>query len=110
MKLTLDEYQDRAIETAIYGISQSIVYPTLGLSGEAGEVANKVKKVLRDKNGFFDAETRKQIILEVSDCLWYCATLARDLGYSLEEAAQMNLDKLASRKERNVIGGDGDNR
>lgn len=110
MELTLNEYQTKAIETAIYGAGSNIVYPTLGLSGEAGEVANKVKKVIRDKNGVFDDALKEQIMFELSDCLWYCAALARDLGYALGDVAQLNLDKLHSRKVRNVIGGDGDNR
>jgi NTP pyrophosphatase (non-canonical NTP hydrolase) len=108
--MQINEYQNKAIETAIYGSGHAIVYPTLGLSGEAGEVADKVKKVLRDNNGVFTDEIKKQIIFESGDVLWYLAALARDLGYTLEEMAQMNLDKLASRKERNKISGSGDNR
>jgi NTP pyrophosphatase (non-canonical NTP hydrolase) len=108
--LTINEYQNKAIATAIYGEGSSIIYPTLGLSGEAGEVADKVKKVLRDNNGEFTDEVKKQIIFESGDVLWYLAALARDLGYTLEEMAQMNLEKLASRKERNMISGSGDNR
>jgi NTP pyrophosphatase (non-canonical NTP hydrolase) len=108
--MTINEYQNKAIKTAIYGVGNSIIYPTLGLAGEAGEVADKVKKVLRDSNGEFSDEVKKQIIFESGDVLWYLAALARDLGYTLEEMAQMNLDKLASRKERNQISGSGDNR
>lgn len=108
--MTINEYQNKAIETAIYGVGNSIIYPTLGLAGEAGEVADKVKKVLRDSNGEFSDEVKKQIIFESGDVLWYLAALARDLGYTLEEMAQMNLDKLASRRERNQIKGSGDNR
>lgn len=109
-KMKLNEYQEGAIETAIYGAGHRIVYPTLGLAGEAGELANKVKKVLRDNNGEFSEEIKEQIMLELSDCLWYVAALATDLGYTLEEIARENLEKLRSRKERNVIGGSGDNR
>ena len=84
----------------------------LGLTGEAGEVADKVKKVLRDKNGEFfkDPSTREEIMKEIGDVLWYCATLANDLGYSLEEVAEANIKKLSSRKERGMLGGNGDNR
>ena len=108
--LTINEYQNKAIATAIYGEGSSIIYPTLGLTGEAGEVADKVKKVLRDSNGEFTDEKKLEIAKETGDALWYIAALSRDLGYTLEEIAQMNLDKLASRKERNMISGSGDNR
>ena len=104
------EYQKRAIETAIYGEGSKIIYPTLGLTGEAGEVADKVKKVLRDSNGEFSDEKKLEIAKEIGDVLWYCAALSRDLGYDLDLIAQMNLDKLHSRKERNMIHGSGDNR
>lgn len=110
MKLTLNEYQDQAIKTAVYGIGNTIVYPTLGLAGEAGEVANKVKKVLRDNSGVFTDDIKKEIAKELGDAIWYCAALARDLGYTLEEVCEMNLEKLASRQARGVIGGSGDNR
>ena len=89
--MTLYEYQQHALETAIYPENRRIIYPTLGLTGEAGEVADKVKKVIRD-------------------VLWYCATLARDLGYELDDVAQMNVDKLRSRMQRHIISGSGDNR
>lgn len=108
--MTINEYQEGALETAIY--PNSIIYPTIGLTGEAGEVADKVKKVLRDKNGEFfkDPSTREEIMKEIGDVLWYCATLANDLGYSLEEVAEANIKKLSSRKERGMLGGNGDNR
>jgi NTP pyrophosphatase (non-canonical NTP hydrolase) len=108
--MTLNEYQNKAVETAIYGSGNNIIYPTLGLVGEAGEVANKVKKVLRDNNGQFTDDKKKEIAFELGDSLWYIAALARDLGYSLDEIAYGNIHKLASRKERNMIGGSGDNR
>lgn len=108
--MELNEYQNKAIETAIYGSGHAIIYPTLGLAGESGEVADKVKKVLRDKNGEFDQDTKLEIAKETGDALWYIAALSRDLGYTLEEISQMNLDKLRSRKERDVISGSGDNR
>lgn len=108
--MTVFEYQTRALATADYGVGNKIIYPTLGLAGEAGEVAEKVKKVLRDKGGIFDEETKKQILLEISDTLWYINALANDLGYNLEEVMLANIDKLESRKERGVIHGNGDNR
>ena len=106
--LTLNEYQKMALETAIYPMT--IIYPALGLCGEAGEVADKVKKVIRDSGGEFTDERKREIAMELGDVLWYCATLSKDLGYSLEEVAKMNYDKLRSRKERGKIGWNGDNR
>ncbi|MEG0499016.1 MAG: nucleoside triphosphate pyrophosphohydrolase family protein [Alistipes sp.] len=108
--MTLDEYQQHALDTAIYPDSQRIIYPTLGLTGEAGEVADKVKKVIRDNGQQFTDERKAEIAKEIGDVLWYCATLSRDLGFSLETVAQMNVDKLRSRMERNILKGSGDNR
>lgn len=108
--MTLNEYQEGARQTAIYPEERKIIYPTLGLTGEAGEVADKVKKVIRDNNDEFSAERRLQIAMELGDVLWYAASLAHDLGYSLDEVAQMNLDKLASRMKRDKIHGSGDER
>lgn len=102
--MTFDEYQMAAKKTAIYPRDYSIVYPALGLAGEAGEVANKVKKIIRD-----GAESQS-VIDEVADCLWYIAALANDLGVSLDELAQKNLDKLKDRAERGKLGGSGDDR
>lgn len=107
--MNLNEYQIHALETAIYHLP--IIYPTLGLTGEAGEVADKVKKVIRDKNGDFGlTETKHAIAEEIGDVLWYCATLSHDLGYTLDEIAQMNYEKLKSRQERGKLHGNGDNR
>ena len=108
--MTLNQYQEEALKTAIYPEDKKIIYPTLGLTGEAGEVADKVKKVIRDNNQEFTDEKKRQIALEISDVLWYCATLSHDIGYTLEDIAQMNVDKLASRQQRNKIGGSGDER
>lgn len=108
--MTLNEYQKKAIETAIYGEGSATIYPALGLAGEAGEVANVAKKILRDEGGLVSKEKRAQLIKEAGDCLWYLAALARDLDTDLETMAKINLDKLQSRKERGVIGGSGDNR
>lgn len=108
--MTIKEYSERAISTATYGLGDSIIYPTLGLNGEAGEVAEKVKKVLRDKHGVFDEEIKYDMAREIGDIIWYCNALARDIGYSLEEIMDMNIVKLESRKLRGVISGSGDNR
>lgn len=108
--MTLNEYQQHALETAIYPENRKIIYPTLGLTGEAGEVADKVKKVIRDGHEEFTDEKRLEIVKEIGDVLWYCATLSRDLGYDLDEVARMNVEKLRSRMQRHLISGSGDNR
>lgn len=108
--MTLNEYQQRALETAIYSKQFSIIYPALGMCGEAGEVADKVKKVIRDNKDEFTSEKKAEIAKEIGDVLWYCATLAHDLGYSLDEIAEMNYAKLKSRQLRGKLNGSGDNR
>jgi NTP pyrophosphatase (non-canonical NTP hydrolase) len=112
MKFTdVDDYQKFALTTAIYpDRGNNIVYPVLGLMGESGEVAEKVKKVIRDKGGKLTDEDKVNIALELSDTLWYTATIASELGFNLSEIFQKNIDKLSSRKERGVLSGSGDNR
>jgi NTP pyrophosphatase (non-canonical NTP hydrolase) len=117
--MELDQYQKAALETAVYPKEYKTIYPALGMNGEAGEVADKMKKVLRDSdvivrdgNGTIvlpDAK-REELAKEVGDVLWYVATMAYDLGYSLGEIAEMNIRKLASRKQRGQLNGSGDNR
>lgn len=107
--MTLNEYMKAALETAMYPEEYRIIYPALGIAGEAGEVADKVKKVIRDYGSFTD-ERKREIVKEIGDVLWSCAVLSNDLGYTLEEVGIMNIEKLKSRKERGVIGGSGDNR
>jgi NTP pyrophosphatase (non-canonical NTP hydrolase) len=104
----IKEYREKALLTATYDDKYKIIYPALGLAGESGEVAEKIKKMLRDNNGIITDEIKENIILEIGDVLWYCNALARDLGYTLEEVMQKNIDKLASRVIRNKIHGDGD--
>ena len=106
--LTLKQYQSRAARTALYPRETAVEYTTLGLVGEAGEIANKVKKVLRGDYGR-DA-LRAPLAGELGDVLWYVAMLARELDLDLGEIAQANLDKLASRKERGILQGSGDDR
>jgi len=109
--MTPNDYQTAALKTAIYpNQGSNVVYPTLGLVGESGEVAEKVKKIIRDREGVLTDPDREKIALELSDCCWYIAVLAYELDYNLEEIMQMNLDKLASRQERGVLSGSGDNR
>lgn len=109
--LTFNEYQAIALDFAIYPDQHSVVYPGLKLSGEAGEVSEKIGKRLRDAGGDFeDVEWREAMKKELGDVLWYIAALADDLGYTLEEVADTNLSKLSSRALRGVIGGSGDDR
>jgi len=105
------EYQKKSRETAIYpDVGENFIYPTLGLAGEAGEVAEKIKKVIRNDNGVLSDEKREEIKKELGDVLWYVAQLSTELELSLEDVAQFNLKKLASRKERGVLHSEGDNR
>jgi NTP pyrophosphatase (non-canonical NTP hydrolase) len=108
--MNIDLYQFRSTQTAIYPEKYSVMYPALGLAAEAGEVANKVKKIYRDKNGALNPQDAKEIAHEVGDVLWYLAALARDLGYELSEIAEMNITKLEDRMARGVLQGSGDNR
>ena len=105
--ITATEYQKKAKETAIFPADKALEYLSLGLVGEAGEVANKVKKLIRDKKVLLDTTV---ISSEIGDVLWYCAALAQDIGISLSVIATQNLDKLENRKQRDAIHGDGDNR
>lgn len=109
-QMTLNDYQQKALETAVYPEQYKIIYPALGMNGEAGEVADKVKKVLRDNDCNFTPERKVEIAKEIGDVLWYCATLANDLGYTLQEIGEMNYEKLRSRQMRHKLGGSGDNR
>ena len=106
--MNINTYQQEAAKTAIY--SNKLIYPTLGLAGEAGEVANKVKKILRDNSGELEEDVRQNLISELGDVLWYVAALATDLKTELSEVANKNIEKLNSRKNRGAIGGSGDNR
>ena len=108
--MNFDEYQEQARATAIYDKKYAILYPTLGIAGESGEVAEKIKKVYRDNDGVVSEEKKKEITKELGDILWYIANLASDLNISLELIAFTNIEKLNSRKERGVLQGSGDNR
>ena len=108
--MEMNEYQIKSVKFAIYPATHRILYPALGLTGEAGEVANKVKKVLRDKDGVFTSEDRNAIAKEIGDVLWYCAALATDLELTLGYIASQNELKLSKRKANGTIGGSGDDR
>lgn len=106
--MEIKEYEKMALQFAIY--DEKVIYPALGLNGEAGEVAEKVKKILRDKNGVISQPDAQEIAKELGDVLWYITSMARDINFSLEQIAKMNIDKLTSRAERNKLNGSGDNR
>jgi len=113
--MELNDYQARAADTAVYpesgsGSYNAVSYSVLGLTNEAGEVAGKIKKVWRDDGGEFTPEKVTEIFKELGDVLWYLAQATTELGYTLSDVAQYNVDKLASRAARGVIGGSGDNR
>ena len=109
--ITAADYQSRACETAIFPKKQAMEYLTLGLTGESGEIANKVKKFIRD-GAVKDEYLAKRIEIgyEIGDVLWYCAVLAEELEMNLGHIMEKNLDKLADRHKRGKISGSGDNR
>jgi NTP pyrophosphatase (non-canonical NTP hydrolase) len=108
--MDLNDYQKAARRTAIYAEEHWVIYPALGLASEAGEVAGKIKKVLRDQGGDFAKAPLEAIKDELGDVLWYVAALAADLGLALDEIAAENLAKLGSRKQRGRLSGGGDRR
>ena len=112
MEITMNMYQNKAQETAIYPKENNmdLIYTVLGLTGEAGEIANKVKKIIRDNDGRLTPEVRDALEGELGDVLWYVAGVAAALGASLDQIAFKNLAKLQSRKDRGKIGGSGDTR
>jgi len=114
MTLSFNDYQIATRKTAIYpgaqtGDVRALSYVGLGL-GETGEVQGKIKKILRDEDGVVTGEKATAIAAELGDVLWYLARTADELGLELEDIAAGNLDKLASRQVRGVLGGSGDNR
>jgi NTP pyrophosphatase (non-canonical NTP hydrolase) len=110
--MNFNDYQKQALTTVISSGSEfnDLLHWVLGVNGEAGEVAEKVKKIIRDKGGKVSEEDRQQLGHELGDVLWYLAVFAHHLGLDFETIAQQNLDKLQSRKQRGVIQGSGDKR
>ena len=109
--MTFNEYQDEAMSTAIYPYKgANLSYPVLGLCGEAGEVAEHAKKVLRDDEGVITDARVDSMVKELGDVLWYVAAVAHELGVDLDYIANMNILKLKSRRERGVLGGSGSDR
>lgn len=110
--MTFDEYQKKAISTLLAGPDKltDVIHMALGISGEAGEVSEKIKKIIRDKNGDLSELDVNAMKKELGDVLWHLAVMSELLGISFNEVADLNIAKLASRKERGVLGGSGDNR
>ena len=109
--MQLSDYQRRSRVTAVYpDAGENLTYPALGLCGEAGEAAEKVKKTLRDDGGVLTDERRAALAAELGDVLWYVAQLATEAGLDLDTLAEENLAKLLSRQERDVLQGSGDTR
>ena len=105
-----NDYQRKTGDTAIYPARQALEYLTLGLVSEAGEIAGKVKKIIRDKSGRFEKEDFDDLLAEAGDVLWYLARFVDLIGFDLSEAADHNLEKLKSRSARGVLIGSGDKR
>ncbi|MEM4710656.1 MAG: nucleoside triphosphate pyrophosphohydrolase family protein [Candidatus Woesearchaeota archaeon] len=108
--MTLKEYSKIIKQTAIYPKEIGLIYCTLGLCGEAGEVSEKVKKIYRDNNGIINDETKRLLIKELGDVLWYITAASNELGSSLEEVAKINIEKLLARRQTNTLHGNGDDR
>ena len=113
--MKFDEYQNGIVKFDTFKQTDdyaavAFTEKVLGLTGEAGEVADKIKKILRDKDGKFSEEDKKEVEKELGDVLWYLASIARYLGLPLSEVAQANVEKLTGRLERGKIHGAGDNR
>lgn len=108
--MNMNYYQQKASETAIYPRKHSMGYLALGVTGEAGKIANKFKKCIRDHDGAVPEEQRQELIDECGDVLWYISQLLVELVCNMDDCAQRNLDKLRSRQERDALKGSGDKR
>lgn len=113
--MNIQEYSDQAITTLlgeheISDMDATLLSQVFGLVGESGEVAEKFKKLIRDKKGAISEEDRQEIVKELGDILWYINSVAHLLGSSLEDVAQKNIEKVLSRKDRGMTSGNGDNR
>ncbi|MBL8097971.1 MAG: nucleoside triphosphate pyrophosphohydrolase family protein [Anaerolineales bacterium] len=109
--MNFNDYQTKSRATAKYPvIGHGVIYPTLGLVNEAGEVAGKIKKIFRDKDGLIGEAEKEALKAELGDVLWYIAQVCSELNLSLDEVAEANIEKLLDRQARGKIQGDGDNR
>ena len=108
---TFKKYEAQMLPLMRYpNIGNNLAYPALGLCGEAGEYADKLKKIMRDKGGVISSEDRISMLKELGDVLWYITACAYELDSSLDKVADMNVEKLLDRNKRNVLHGEGDNR
>ena len=110
MWMEFSDYQRFSRRTAAYPRDAWLVYPALGLAGEAGEVAEHAKKAIRDDGGLVNDERRAALSKELGDVLWYVSQLASELGLELDAIAGENLEKMFSRQRRGVLSGSGDER
>jgi NTP pyrophosphatase (non-canonical NTP hydrolase) len=109
--MNFKDYQEKSRKTAIYpNKGENYIYPALGLSGEVGEVSEKFKKIIRDKEGQIAEVDKEEIEKELGDVLWYLSQIASELNLDLSELAQKNLEKLKKRQEKGLLQGSGDNR
>lgn len=109
--MRLNEYQKAARATAVYPREYGVIYPAMGLAGEAGEAVEKVKKAVRKGGASYrDVLDKEGLVKELGDVLWYIANLASDIGTTMEAIAMVNIEKLADRATRDVLKGEGDNR
>ncbi len=108
--MNFNQYQEESKKTAIYPKEKRYEYLFLGISAEAGEVADKYKKIIRDKDGKIGKDDKAEIIMELGDVLWYISQITTELGFNLEDVSEKNIEKLLSRKARGKLQGKGDNR
>lgn len=113
--MDFNEYQNKSAKYDLSEVTTDLkavgfIEKVLGLVGEAGETADKIKKILRDKDGVVSLEDKSLIIKELGDTLWYVAAISRYLDVPLSDVASANIDKLESRKNRNKLHGEGDER
>ena len=107
--MTVKEYEDFMSTSKVYDCLP-IIYPILGMNGEAGEAAEKVKKCLRDNAGIFGGQIKQEILKELADVLWYIWAAADDMGYTLKDVMNIGMKKVKERQETNTVHGSGDNR
>lgn len=109
--MNFQEYQKLSRETAVYpGAGKNFIYPALGLAGESGEVAEVIKRIIRDNNNIVDEKVKTELTKELGDVLWYLSQLATEFGLSFDGIAAENIKKLQDRKARNMLHGKGNER
>lgn len=108
----MDEYQKEALVTAVFTDDEfkDLSHWVFGITGEAGEIAEKIKKIIRDKDAIVSDEDKEELIKEMGDVLWYLAVFTKHLGFNFDEVGKRNIAKLRSRQARGKIQGSGDNR